>query len=174
MPLTDSLREAVLREALPIPGTSFQGVAVVIDTNVILDLIFWKDPAASDLMHAMDEGLVTPLRDRESMIELAEVLSRPHFLASEAAAVSAVAAWCARTTPVDEDRVSEAGHTITVRCRDPLDQKFLVLALAGRSPLLVTKDKLVLKAGKKMGRYGTRAVRPEDVKTALETLRAAA
>lgn len=74
------------------------------------------------------------------------------------------------SVPVEEAEIAQAADLITVQCRDPLDQKFFTLALAGRARLMVSKDKLVLKAGRKMKRYGAAAFRPEE--TAGEARRA--
>ncbi len=93
-------------------------------------------------------------------MELAEVLSRPAFTGDEDEAARLAALWCSMSVPVDEEKIREAADVITVQCRDPLDQKFFTLTLAGGAKLLVSKDKLVLKAGRKMQRYGACAFRP--------------
>ena len=78
--------------------------------------------------------------------------------------------WCSMSVPVDEEKIREAADIITVQCRDPLDQKFFTLTLAGGAKLLVSKDKLVLKAGRKMKRYGACAFRPEETAARLDAL----
>ena len=75
------------------------------------------------------------------------------------------------TLPVPEVLVEEAGRKLVEKrifCRDPLDQKFLELAAATRALGLVTKDKLVLRAGKKLARLGVKTELPENVATILE------
>ncbi len=170
MSLTENLRQGVVAHALTVPSAPTVGTHVVLDTNVILDLIFWNDPQIAPIREALAARRITVLRDDETMIELAEVLSRPHFLGDEPQALEAVRAWCAQTAHIDRDLIEAANDHISVRCRDPLDQKFLVLTLAGKAPLLVTKDKLVLKAGKKMTRYGILTVKPDGVTEAFRQL----
>ncbi len=170
MPLSENLCSRLAAEALPQAGASAHGLPAVIDTNVVLDLIYWNDPHAEDLRKALEEGRIHALRSNEAMMELAEVLSRPNFTGSEDEAAHLTALWCARSVPVDEDRISEAAEIITVQCRDPLDQKFFTLSLAGGAKVLISKDKLVLKAGRKMKRYGTAAFRPDETAKRLAAL----
>ncbi len=171
MSLTETLRHSVITDCLTIPCQPIKGCPIVLDTNVILDLIFWHDPKAEPIRQALDTGLITVLRDEETIIELAEVLARPHFLGDETKAIEAVKAWCQQTAHIDNAAIATAQDHISVRCRDPLDQKFLVLTLAGKAPLLVTQDKLVLKAGKKMARYGTITIKPDGVPAAFVALK---
>ncbi len=172
MPLSDSLCRYVDEHCLTLPSAEEKGRRVVIDTNVVLDLVFWQDEKAADLARLLQEGQLTAVRDRESMKELAEVASRPHFLGSEAKAGALVEDWCRRSLAADEAAVRVQDETLKVKCKDPLDQKFLSLTVASKAPLLITKDKLVLKAGKRLRRFGTLCVKPEEVSAALEILAA--
>ena len=172
MPLSDSLRRFVDEHCLTIPSANERGTRVVIDTNVVLDLVFWKDKKAADLARFLEDGTLTAVRDRESMKELAEVAARPHFLGSEEKAGELVAQWCRQTLAADEHAVRFQDETLKVKCKDPLDQKFLSLTVASGAALLVSKDKLVLKAGKKLRRFGTLCVKPEDVAAAVTELAA--
>ena len=170
MPLTERLSSRVAAEALALAGSEPRGVPAVIDTNVVLDLIYWEDPHSEDLRRALEEGRIHALRSGEAVMELAEVLSRPAFTGDEDEAARLAALWCSMSVPVDEEKIREAADVITVQCRDPLDQKFFTLTLAGGAKLLVSKDKLVLKAGRKMQRYGAGAFRPEETAARLDAL----
>ena len=68
--------------------------AAVIDTNVVLDLIYWEDPHSEDLRRALEEGRIHALRSGEAVMELAEVLSRPAFTGDEDEAARLAALWC--------------------------------------------------------------------------------
>lgn len=149
---------------------STRGAALVVDTNVLLDLYYWKDPRSVELRSAIDAGRLVPVRDRASVRELAEVLDRPRFGLEFDAVSALLEAWCKTALPVPEVLVEEAGRKLVekrILCRDPLDQKFLDLAAAARALGLVTKDKLVLRAGKKLARLGVKTALPEDVATIL-------
>ena len=170
MPLTERLSSRVAAEALALAGSEPRGVPAVIDTNVVLDLIYWEDPHSEDLRRALEEGRIHALRSGEAVMELAEVLSRPAFTGDEDEAARLAALWCSMSVPVDEEKIREAADIITVQCRAPLDQKFFTLTLAGGAKLLVSKDKLVLKAGRTMKRYGACAFRPEETAARLDAL----
>lgn len=149
---------------------STRGAALVVDTNVLLDLYYWKDPRSVELRSAIDAGQLVPVRDRASVRELAEVLDRPRFGLEFDAVSALLEAWCKTALPVPEVLVEEAGRKLVekrILCRDPLDQKFLDLAAAARALGLVTKDKLVLRAGKKLARLGVKTALPEEVATIL-------
>ena len=141
-------------------GPAPEGLPCVIDTNVVLDLIFWHDPRSAWLGEALRAGKLFALRDADCLLELAEVLSRPQFLGSEEKALGAAREWCRRSVPADEEKVALAAAAPAVRCRDPLDQKFLDLAAGCGAVLLVSKDKLVLRAGRRMRSLGVAAADP--------------
>lgn len=133
----------------------------VLDTNVVLDLLYWHDPVTEPLSRALKENRLTAVRDTAAMRELTEVLSRERFLGDPDAVIDTVKDWCAHTRPVDETAIETVGASLTVHCRDPLDQKFLTLAVAGRVKYLVSHDKLVLKAGKKLKKFGILTLSPK-------------
>ena len=140
MPLTERLSSRVAAEALALAGSEPRGVPAVIDTNVVLDLIYWEDPHSEDLRRALEEGRIHALRSGEAVMELAEVLSRSAFTGDEDEAARLAALWCSMSVPVDEEKIREAADIITVQCRDPLDQKFFTLTLAGGAKLLVQRQ----------------------------------
>jgi predicted nucleic acid-binding protein len=160
MPLSESMIAAAAAMNRSEKGPEPRGLPCVIDTNVVLDLVFWHDPRSAWLDQALRSGGLHALRDGACLVELAEVLSRPHFLGSEEKALAAAADWCRRSVPADEEKVARAAASLPVRCRDPLDQKFLELAAGGSAVLLVSKDKLVLRAGRRMKRLGVAAADP--------------
>lgn len=161
MPLSDTLTERLVR--LPGAPENTDRPRIVIDTNVLLDLLFWHDASAEPLRRALETGTVAAVFDDEALKEAAEVLGRPKFLAGDEEAVfTLLEAWSRNAERVPDEAVSASAKTLTVRCRDPLDQKFLVLARAAGASWLATKDKLLFKAGKKLRRFGVEPIRPAD------------
>ncbi len=161
MPLSDTLTERLVR--LPGAPENTDRPRIVIDTNVLLDLLFWRDASAEPLRLALETGTVAAVFDDEALKEAAEVLGRPKFLAGDEEAVfTLLEAWSRNAERVPAEAVSASAKTLTVRCRDPLDQKFLVLARAAGAAWLATKDKLLFKAGKKLRRFGVEPIRPAD------------
>ena len=129
MPLSDTLTERLVR--LPGAPENTDRPRIVIDTNVLLDLLFWHDASAEPLRRALETGTVAAVFDDEALKEAAEVLGRPKFLAGDEEAVfTLLEAWSRNAQRVPAEAVSASAKTLTVRCRDPLDQKFLVLARA--------------------------------------------
>ena len=118
-----------------------QPTPIVLDTNIILDLFVFKDPATILLQQALDSGThqwiaTQPMRD-----ELERVLAYPHIAPRLAfhrlSAVSILAQFdkFASLKPV--------AAKASVTCKDPDDQKFIDLAVAHSSRLL-SKDHAVL------------------------------
>ena len=128
----------------------------VLDTNVVLDLWYWKDPASRELMHALRKKRITAVSTVSCLKELAVVLARPVFALTDQAqeAILTDVLACVRVV-----RASVEG---LVRCRDGEDEKFLNLAYEVRADLLLTKDKRVLRAGRKLAARGTKTMRPAD------------
>ena len=124
---------------------------LVIDTNIVLDLLVFEDPASVPLRDAVLHGrvvwLATPaMREEfERVLGYAQVARRA--LARQLAAPELLAQF---------DRWSRAVPQATrapVRCRDPDDQIFIDLAVAHRAQLL-SKDGLVLRLRKRLAAHG--------------------
>lgn len=161
MPLSDTLAERLAR--LQGAPEEADRPRIVVDTNVLLDLLFWRDASAEPLSLALETGAVAAVFDDEALKEAGEVLGRPQFLAGDDEAVfTLLEAWSRNAQRVPAEAVAASAKTLAVRCRDPLDQKFLVLAAASGASWLATKDKLLFKAGKKMRRFGVEPLRPAD------------
>lgn len=115
--------------------------ALVLDTNVALDLLVFEDPTAAPLRHALAEGRLRWLVLAPMRAEFARVLDYPRVAAWRAlrgrSAEAALAAFDAAS------RCVAAVAPAVVRCRDPDDQPFIDLAVAYRAVLL-SKDRDVL------------------------------
>lgn len=134
---------------------------VVLDTNVILDLHFWRDPRVAPLLAAAQAGAIRLLTDQRCADELIHVLGRTPFGGSEAAAREIAGEYLATAAMVEPAGPAENLAALP-RCRDPDDQKFLELAVRAGADLLVTRDKALLAlARKKFGLAPLRIVAPE-------------
>ena len=132
--------------------------SVVLDTNVVLDWLVFRNPHCIPLTQAIEEGqlrwLVTePMRD-----ELAHVLGR-----------GVVDAWAPDEGQLWQSwhRLSEtvplpvlAGDLLRLRCTDPDDQKFVDLAVSSAQWLL-SRDRAVLKLARRAQKLGLRVATPE-------------
>ena len=132
---------------------------VVIDTNIVLDLFVFQDPATLALNQALTAALTlghprwlatAPMRE-----ELARVLAYPQVLRR-------MAFYARSATEVlgHFDRLSQAvdvAPKASVTCKDPDDQKFIDLAVAQGAALL-SKDQAVLCMDKRMRGLGVPSV----------------
>ncbi|MEK9803629.1 MAG: putative toxin-antitoxin system toxin component, PIN family [Curvibacter sp.] len=140
---------------------------IVLDTNVVLDLLVFDDPATPALQQALDAGqwqwIATPVM-RE---ELARVLDYPHLVGRldyyRLGAADVLAAFDRQVRRVD------VAPRAPMVCRDPDDQKFIDLAVAHRAALL-SKDHAVLKLRKRLTLQGVPVATRLDALPALESV----
>lgn len=139
------------------PGLRGASRRVVLDTNVCLDLFVFRDPAVARLAHALAAGEVEAVTDAVCREEWRRVLAYPQLALDEAAQLAALAGhdrWvgCPRQSwPAPPD-------IRLPRCADADDQKFLELALACGAGWLLSKDKEVLRLGRRTLREGWFAI----------------
>lgn len=128
--------------------------ALVIDTNVVLDLYLFDDPSAAPLRQALEEGRLSWLASAAMRDELLRVLDYPqiarHLTAEGAAPVLAAFDRHAR--------LHEAAPRCAYVCRDADDQKFIDLA-AAHGAGLISKDAAVLSMARRLQRLGVRVAR---------------
>lgn len=117
------------------------GARCVLDTNVALDLIVFRDPGAAPLARAIKSGGVLPVSSPGCMEELQRVLEYPQFGLDEAGRLEAFERYHELIKIVHVP----TGSGALPRCSDPDDQKFLELAWHSRASWLITKDKALLK-----------------------------
>ena len=124
---------------------------LVLDTNVVLDLFVYEDPATVPLRERLADAqtrwLATPVMREElrRVLDYPQVLKR---LASRALTAEGVlAAFDARAQIVD--LAPKAPYT----CKDGDDQQFIDLAVQHRATLL-SKDKAVLCMRKRLATLG--------------------
>lgn len=138
-------------------GTPLGTVApVVLDTNIVLDLYVFDDPATRPVREAVEAGALRWLATAPMREELARVLAYPQIaprLAFHGHDAQAVLAhfdrWAELVAPADKAPIT---------CKDPDDQRFIDLAVAHGARLL-SKDKAVLVMRKRMERLGAEAAR---------------
>jgi predicted nucleic acid-binding protein len=121
--------------------------AIVLDTNVVLDWLLFRDPSSRSFAAAIAvQGLrwVASLAMRE---ELASVLSRGLAQARNTEPAVVLAAWDAQVTLVEAAPVLPSA--MGLQCSDPDDQKFLDLAHAQRASWLLSRDSAVLKLARR-------------------------
>lgn len=150
-------------EAAPAPGPPAPH-RLVLDTNIVLDLLLFRDPSTGPLDQALRSGRALCVSNRPCLTELRRVLARAQFgLTSEARQqllddYLQLAHW---TEPGCAPSASPLP-----RCADRDDQKFLELARDAGADFLVTKDRALLKL--RRAKHGLGAFR---IVTAVEWAR---
>lgn len=125
---------------------------LVLDTNIVLDLFVFTDPASAALRSAVVGGAVRWLVTAAMREELARVLAYPLITQrlarhGEHAAAAVLQAFDQHSHPVPV--APKAAYT----CKDRDDQPFIDLAVAHRATLL-SKDAHVLCMAKRLARLG--------------------
>ena len=127
---------------------------IVIDTNIILDLFVFGDPATAPLRQQLDAGelgwvATQPMRaELERVLAYPQIVPRMDFYGRSAAEVLGHFDRLVR-------RVEVAPKT-TATCKDADDQKFIDLAVAHGARLL-SKDRAVLCMKKRLLALGVLA-----------------
>ena len=129
---------------------------VVLDTNIVLDLWVFADPAADALRDAIAAAQLQWISTLAMRDELQRVLAYPQIAPRLAfhqrGADDVLAAFDAHAC------VHLPAPKADVTCKDPDDQKFIDLAVA-HGALLLSKDALVLAMRKRLRARGADAQR---------------
>ena len=120
---------------------------IVLDTNIVLDLLVFDDPATPPLKEALDSRQLQWIATPAMREELVRVLAYPHIAARLAYyQLGADAVLAAFDRQV---QIVETAPRVSCVCKDPDDQKFIDLAVAHRA-LLLSKDHAVLRLKRRL------------------------
>ena len=130
------------------------GEALVIDTNIVLDILVFADAAAAPLRQVLADGKFHWLATQAMRDELERVLAYPQIMTRLAfyqlTVDEVLSAFDAAV------RLCDAPGKSVLTCRDADDQKFIDLAIAHQA-LLLSKDKHILSMRKRILACGARA-----------------
>ncbi len=133
---------------------------VVLDSNIWVDLLVFRDPHVEPIRAALDAGTIAPVIRPDCREELRRVLAYPQFTRF-GVDIDAALAEVDRYTTLESLPDAEAAGAIRLpKCRDTDDQKFIELAHFARAALLVSKDKAVLKLRSRLRRSSGMEVLP--------------
>jgi putative PIN family toxin of toxin-antitoxin system len=133
--------------------------AWVIDTNIVLDLWLFEDPATIPLRAALQSGAISHLATDSMRDELERVLAYPHLV--KRMAKSNIQAQDILNRFDEHLLAVEPAAKALFTCKDPDDQKFIDLAVAHAVPLL-SKDKAILCMKKRLLQSGV-VLNPTDI-----------
>ncbi|RMX04758.1 putative toxin-antitoxin system toxin component, PIN family [Corticibacter populi] len=150
------MTDATLTVPPAAPGVSSGPTALILDTNIVLDLLLFGDPAAMALQAQLQAVLAQPAQWRwiatqPMREELRHVLAYAH-LQPRLAYYRREPAQILAHFDAGVELVEIAAATV-FRCKDGDDQKFIDLAVAHQAVLL-SKDKAVLRLRKRLARVG--------------------
>ena len=123
---------------------------IVLDTNVCLDLFVFKDTRWSALLSAIESGAVEAITRADCRDEYLVVLHYKHLPLDDDSRPLSAARFDALIKVVAPP---ESGVRLPV-CTDRDDQKFLELARDAGAAVLITKDKALLKLGRRLAKAG--------------------
>jgi len=142
-------------EAQAKPGAQ----AWVIDTNIVLDLWLFEDPATIPLRAALQSGAISHLATASMRDELERVLTYPHLV--KRMAKSSIQAQDILRSFDEYLLAAEPAAKAACTCKDPDDQKFIDLAVAHTVPLL-SKDNAILCMKKRLFQSGV-VLNPSEI-----------
>lgn len=131
---------------------------VIVDTNVVLDWLVFRNPECDALGSALVSGRLRWLATPAMREELAHVLGRGHLDPWQPDPEVIWATWARHCEEVAVP-LSE-GPPGRLRCSDPDDQKFIDLAVAAAAQCLLTRDRAVLKLARRLREHGVQVSTP--------------
>ena len=132
--------------------------SLVLDTNIVLDWLVFRNPEFASLQAAIHSGEVRWLATADMRQELAYVLAGGRFDRWTPDIPALWAAWDRHCLEVARPVASSSVGW--PRCTDPDDQKFIDLAIAESAQWLVSRDRAVLKVARRLRPFGVEVVVP--------------
>ena len=127
---------------------------IVLDTNIVLDVFVFNDPAAERVRQALAEQQLDWLATQPMRDELARVLAYPKIALRLAFYKLTAGDVLAK---FDQDaRLVAVAPKASLTCSDADDQKFIDLAVQHHA-LLLSKDKDIVSMRKRLLAQGVRA-----------------
>lgn len=149
-------------------GSVVVSAPVVLDTNAVLALYWFRDPRVQPLAQALQAGRLKWLATTAMRQELLLVLQRAGGRTGVHSKGRLAGGICAVQEALQMfDRLSIVQEAVAgaaaARCTDADDQKFIDLALACKAAWLFSRDRAVLRLRHKLQALGgCRVLRPED------------
>ena len=142
---------------------------VVLDTNVVLDWLLFRDAGLAKLADLLQAGRLHWHATASMRSELASVLPRRQFLPWSPNCEHILSVFD-RMAMVCEEPSSADGRSGRLRCRDPDDQKFIDLAVAIGAQWLLSKDRALLALAKPARAHGVQVLTPAQWQRQADTV----
>lgn len=144
---------------------------LILDTNIVLDWLVFRDTSVAELQPALDRGHIELITHEPALDELRRVLAYPQFELAIDQQQDVLARYRAHnrlvTLPPGLDLDDLGLPPGFPRCRDHDDQHFLALAHHERADGLVSKDAALLELTKRVQRFGVTVLDPKQLAARL-------
>ena len=125
---------------------------IVLDSNAVLDWLYFRDPRCATLAEAVTSRRVQWIASAAMRDEIERVLARDSLGARwPDGAASVREGWQRWATTV---AANAPLAPLALRCADTDDQKFIDLALAVRAVALLSADRAVLRLARRANAWG--------------------
>ena len=149
------------RSVKSVTRSSFSQVPItVLDTNVVLDWLVFRDPASAGLHRALEAGCLRWIATTAMREELQHVLSRGSLNAWHPDLASLWSAWNRHCEELAKP--APLAMALALRCSDSDDQKFIDLAVAAGARWLISRDRAVLKLAAPLHAASVEVLTPVD------------
>lgn len=154
--MTPSTPHAASAPPAPLPAPGAGGPdGIVVDTNAVLDWLVFDDPRAG-FGRAIERGELRWIATPAMLAECRRLFASSSLTRWTPDGARLEQAW-ARWACVEAAAVPPAPW----RCRDPDDQMFVDLALAHRTPWLITRDRALLRLASHLRQVSVHILTPE-------------
>ena len=133
--------------------------AVVLDTNVVLDWLLFRDASCTALSAALLTGQLLWHATPSMRGELASVVQRSELQRWNPDCERVLSAFDQLTRSCEEAPCADDG-TGRLRSRDPDDQKFIDLAVSVKAAWLLSRDRALLRLARPAHGLGIRILTP--------------
>ncbi len=130
---------------------------LVLDTNVVLDWLVFRDPTAAALEPAVTAGRWHWHATADMRAELEQVLTYEVLSAWSPDVPAVLAHWERWVRPVEP---APGPLSAGLRCTDPDDQKFIDLALQLGPCTLLSRDRALLRLARRASPWGVTILPP--------------
>jgi predicted nucleic acid-binding protein len=133
---------------------------IVLDTNVVLDWLVFRDPSCAGLGQAIEGAQVRWLAGADMKDEWDTVLERGVGASRQPDLGALDQIWDRHATRPGHQQLASTALGRRCRCTDPDDQKFIDLALASGASWLLSRDRAVLKLAGEARKLGLQILPP--------------
>jgi len=144
-----------LPDAAPVP----QLPALILDTNVVLDWLVFRDARWDSLWCSLESRQVKWVASPPMQSEFEQVIARPTLVRHIPDPQWLAAQWLRWVHPVNSAPDTPRSHP---RCSDPDDQKFIDLGIHLRARALISRDRAVLRCARRARVLGLEILAPQE------------